>query len=117
VLLEEGTALTLGHATPHAELDAVVEGVGTALDDHRAMPADDRGFALCGATDEQLIRVGLSASGLGDPGDSGFSFGLDHTLHRAVSGLGSDCRANYWLCTGHQRSLRHTVSRRLSPPE
>ena len=74
-------------------------------------------LALCGAADEQFIRVGLAAPGLGHPGDAGFCFRLDHALYRAVSGLGSDCRANYWLCTCHQRSLRHTVSRRPSPPE
>ena len=52
MLLEEGAALTLGHATPYAELDAIVECVGSAFRDDGAVPADDCGFALCGASDE-----------------------------------------------------------------
>lgn len=52
MLLEEGAALTLGHAAPHAEFDAIVECVGTAFHDDGAVPADDRGFALGGAADE-----------------------------------------------------------------
>jgi hypothetical protein len=64
MLLEQCATLALGHAAPDAELDAIVEGVGPALQDHRAMPADHGGFALGGASDEQLIRVGLSAPSL-----------------------------------------------------
>jgi hypothetical protein len=52
VLLEQGAALAFGHTAPHAELDAVVECVGAAFQDHRAMSADDGGFALRGAADE-----------------------------------------------------------------
>ena len=64
VLLEQCAALPLGHPTPHAELDAVVEGIGAALRDHRAVPADDGGFALGRAADEQFVRVGLPATSL-----------------------------------------------------
>jgi hypothetical protein len=71
VLLEQRAALALGHATPHPELDSVVECVGTAFEDHRAVPADDGGFALGGASDEQFVGVGLPAAGLGNPCDSG----------------------------------------------
>jgi hypothetical protein len=52
VLLEQGATLAFGHAAPHAELDAVVEGVGAAFQDHRTMPADNGGFALRGASHE-----------------------------------------------------------------
>ena len=64
MLLEQCAALALCHAAPDTELDAVVECVGAALQDHRAVPADHRGFALSGPSDEQLIGVGLAASGL-----------------------------------------------------
>ena len=57
MLLEQRAALSLGNATPDAELDPVVQGIGTALRDHRAVPTDHRGFALGGAADEQLIRI------------------------------------------------------------
>jgi hypothetical protein len=52
MLLEQGAALTFGHAAPDAELDAIVEGVGAAFQNHRAVPADHSGFALGGAADE-----------------------------------------------------------------
>lgn len=57
MLLEQRASLTFGHATPDAELDPVVQGIGATLRDHRAVPADHRGFALGGAADEQLIRI------------------------------------------------------------
>ncbi len=71
VLLEQRAALTLGHPTPDTELDAVVEGVGPALRDHRAVPADDCGFALGRAADEQFVGVGLPATSLGNPCNTG----------------------------------------------
>ncbi|EIU06144.1 hypothetical protein MA5S0421_5042 [Mycobacteroides abscessus 5S-0421] len=37
------------------------------------MPADDRGLALRRASYEQLVRVALSASGLGNPSNASFS--------------------------------------------
>lgn len=72
MLLEQCTALTLGHPTPDAELHAVVEGVRAALQDDRTVTANHCGLALCGAADEQLVRVGLPAAGLGDPRDPRF---------------------------------------------
>jgi hypothetical protein len=62
VLLEQGAALTLGHASPHAELHPIVEGVGTAFQDYRAMPADDRGFALRGPAYKELVGVSLTTA-------------------------------------------------------
>lgn len=75
VLLEQGSPLALGHAAPDAELDAVVEGVGTALGDHRAVPADDGGFSLSCPADEQLIRIRLATPCLGNPRNTGFGLG------------------------------------------
>src|SRR5690606_35920719 len=54
-------ALTLGHATPHSELDAVVERVGQALVPHRAAPADPLGDVLLGPLDEQRVRIPVPA--------------------------------------------------------
>ncbi len=71
MLLEQGTTLTFGHAAPDPELDTVVEGVGTAFGDHRAVPADDRGFALSGTADEELVRIGAPAPSLRHPRDAG----------------------------------------------
>lgn len=74
MLLEQRAALTLRHAAPHSELDPIVQRIGTAFRDHRAVPADDRGLALRGAADEQFIGVGLTAACLGYPGDAGLGF-------------------------------------------
>ena len=72
MLLKQGAALTFGHATPDAELDPVVQGIGTTFRDHRTVPTDHRGFALGGATDEQLIRISGATQALGYPRDPGF---------------------------------------------
>jgi len=81
VLLEQGAALAFGHATPYAELDAVIKGVSTAFKDHRAMPADDGGLALGGAAYEELIGISLTAAGLGYPGDTGLGLcALDNAV-------------------------------------
>src|ERR1700739_952368 len=82
VLLEQGAALTLSHPAPHAELDPVVQSAGGAFEDHRTTPADHRGFALRGAADEPLIRVGGATAGFGHPGQSVFGLG---TVDWAVS--------------------------------
>lgn len=82
MLLEQGAALALGHAAPDTEFDAVIEGVGAALENHRAMSADNGGLALGGAAYEELIRIGLAASSLGYPGDAGLGLGaLDKTVY------------------------------------
>ena len=81
VLLEQGAALTLGHAAPHAEFDTVVESVRAAFQDDRAVPADHRGFALRGPPHEEFIGICLAASSLGNPGDAGLGLGaLDNTV-------------------------------------
>jgi hypothetical protein len=64
MLLQKRTALAFGHASPDTELHAVVQRVGTALRDHRAVPADHRGFALRGPPDEQFIGVRLATPSL-----------------------------------------------------
>jgi hypothetical protein len=63
VLLEECTALPLGHPTPNAELNAVIQGICAAFDDDRTVPTDHGRFALCGAADEKFIGIsGATAS-------------------------------------------------------
>jgi hypothetical protein len=74
VLLEQGAALAFGHAAPDSEFDAIVEGVGAAFENHRAMPADNGGFALGGAAYEEFIWICLAASSLGYPGDTRLGF-------------------------------------------
>jgi hypothetical protein len=85
MLFEKGAALAFGHAAPDTELDAVVERVGAAFQDHRAVPAYHRGFALGSAPYEQFVWIGLSAAGLRHPCDTGFGLGaVGHT-----AGLGT----------------------------
>ena len=67
VLLEQCAALTLGHAAPDAELDPVVQRVGTALEQHRAVTADGGRLTLGGSADEEFIRIDVLAAGLGHP--------------------------------------------------
>jgi hypothetical protein len=74
VLLQQSATLALGHATPDTELDAVVEGVGATLLDHRAVAADHGRLALCGAANEEFIGIGLAAPCLRDPRDASFRF-------------------------------------------
>ena len=87
MLLEKGAALAFCHAAPDAEFDAVVEGVGTAFEDHRAMSTDDGGFALRCAAYEQFVWVGLTASSLGYPGDTGLGLcAVDKTVGGRIDG-------------------------------
>lgn len=67
MLPQQRATLTLGHATPDAELNPVVEGVGTAFQLDRAVPADRRGLALSRSANEQVVRVSSSAPSLGHP--------------------------------------------------
>ena len=60
---QQRPALALGHAAPHAPLDLVVEGLREALGPHRAAVAQLLGLVLLRATDEQLVRLRLSARG------------------------------------------------------
>ena len=98
MLFEQGAALTLGHAAPDTELHPVVQCVGSAFGDHRAVPADHRGLALRGAADEQFVGIGLAAACLRNPGDAGLSFSLNDTIDRSGS---SNCPVSYWLSTCH----------------
>jgi hypothetical protein len=82
VLLEQGPALAFGHAAPYAEFDAVVQGVGATFENDRTMSADDGGLALGGAAHEEFIRIGLAASSLGYPGDTGLGL---RAVDKAVS--------------------------------
>ena len=54
---EKGATLTLGHATPDAELDAVVESVGKAVGAYDATGANGLGPVLGGSLDEKGVRV------------------------------------------------------------
>src|ERR1700739_2954094 len=91
VLLEEGAAVTLSHTAPDAELDPVVQRVGAALEDHRTLPADRRGFALRGAAHEHLIGIAGATAGLGHPGHPGFGLRtVDRALSRALRCLCHD---------------------------
>ena len=60
--LEQGPALALGHATPDAELDPVVQRIGQALGADDAGHADLLGPVLLSSLDEQRVRVGCAAS-------------------------------------------------------
>ena len=82
MLLEQSAALAFGHAAPHAEFDAVIQRVGAAFEDHRTMPTDNGRLALGGAAYEELIGIGLAASGLGHPSDAGLGL---RAMDNAVS--------------------------------
>lgn len=69
MLLEQRAALPFGHAAPHAEFDPVVQGIGEAFQNHRAVPADHRCLALRSSAHKEFIRVGTTAQRLGDPRD------------------------------------------------
>jgi hypothetical protein len=85
MLLEQGAALAFSHSAPDAELDAVIQRVGAALENHRAMPADNGGFALGGAAYEEFIWICLAASSLGYPGDTRLCLRpLDNTVGRWI---------------------------------
>jgi hypothetical protein len=96
VLLEQGAALPFGHPTPDAELDSVVQRVGPALENHRAVPTDHRGFALGGASYEQFVGIGLPATGLRHPGDA--RLGL-RAVDNSMSGRIRACPAGCGPCT------------------
>jgi hypothetical protein len=81
VLFEQSAALAFGHATPDAEFDTVIQGVGATFEDHRTVPADDGCFALGCAAYEEFIGIGLPASSLGYPGDAGLGL---RTMDKAV---------------------------------
>src|SRR5690606_21100336 len=51
----------LGHPTPDAVLDAVIERMSQALGAHRTARAHGLGLVLCRALDEQLVWVSGAA--------------------------------------------------------
>ena len=55
-LAQDGPALALGHATPHAPLDLVVQRLGQALGADGATATHELGTVLLGPSDEQLVR-------------------------------------------------------------
>src|SRR5882724_8150480 len=57
VLFEQCPALALGHATPDAILDLVVERVRRALLHYGAVTADGRGLALCGPAHKEFVGI------------------------------------------------------------
>lgn len=83
VLLQQGAALTFGHASPHTELHPIVQCVRTTLGGHRTVPADHRCFALRSAANKQFVRVSLATPGMCNPRKTGFSL---RTLHNGVGG-------------------------------
>ncbi|MDT5101958.1 MAG: hypothetical protein QOC76_5695 [Mycobacterium sp.] len=52
------SALTLGHAAPDTELDAVVERVGQTVGHDRALAADHRRSPLGGTGHEEFVGIG-----------------------------------------------------------
>lgn len=81
MLLEQCAALAFGHATPDAEFNAVVEGIGAAFQDDRTVTANYRGFALRGPPHEEFIWICLTATGLRHPCDTGLGLGaVDNRL-------------------------------------
>ena len=66
VLAQQGTALALGQPAPNTELDAIIQGVGAAFGQHRAVAANDGRLALFCTAHKEGIRVTLAAFGLGD---------------------------------------------------
>ena len=114
MLLEQGAALAFGHSAPDAELDAVVQRVGAAFEDHRAVPADHGGFALGGAAHEQFVGIGLPAAGLGNPRDAGLGLGA---LDKAVTGgVALSCARRAVYLTPAIPSFQPPSRRRSSPP-
>lgn len=81
MLAQQRTALTFGHATPDAEFDAIVEGVGAAFELDRTVTADRCGLALRGSPNEKFIGVSPSAAGLRHPGQAFFSGGNCRCRH------------------------------------
>ena len=54
---KQSATLTLGHAAPHAELDAVIEGIGQAVSTHHAARANGFGSVLGCALYEEGVGI------------------------------------------------------------
>ena len=72
MLAEECATLTFGQSAPDAELDAVIECIGTAFELHRAVAADDCGFPLSRSTNEEFIGILATATRPCHPRQSSF---------------------------------------------
>src|SRR3954466_10298163 len=57
VTTQQGAPFPFRHASPDAELDPVVQGIGEAFVAHRAAAADPLRHVLLGALHEQRVRV------------------------------------------------------------
>ena len=64
---KQGATLTLGHAAPDAELDAIVEGVCQAVSAYDAAGADGLGAILSGALNEERVGIRGTTGGLRCP--------------------------------------------------
>src|SRR5690606_22495739 len=62
---QQGAALALGHSTPDAPLDAVVESFGETLGADAAPVAHELGAVLLGSLHEQIVRLAQTRGFLG----------------------------------------------------
>src|SRR5690349_23975409 len=67
MLFDQLSALPLGHSAPDPELDLVVERIGKALRDHRALAAYDRRPFLGRTGHEEFVGISGATARLGDP--------------------------------------------------
>ena len=86
---QEGPALALGHPAPHAELGAVVEGIGEALGPDRAPLAHDLGGPLGLALDEEGVGIPVRAASPSGP--------VGHPV--AITWCDLGCSAHVHLCS------------------
>ena len=59
--------MAFGNPAPDTEFDAVIERIGGALDDHRAVSTNHRGFSLGCAAHEQFVWVSGATAGFRQP--------------------------------------------------
>jgi hypothetical protein len=67
MLSDQLATLTLGHPTPDAELDLVVEGVGEALRGDSTLSADDGRSFLGRSGYEEFVGISSATPRLRDP--------------------------------------------------
>lgn len=63
--------MAFGNPAPDTEFDAVIERIGGALDDHRAVSTDHRGFSLGCTAHEQFVWVNGATAGFRHPRGAG----------------------------------------------
>jgi len=64
---EDGTAFAFRHTAPNTKFHARIEGIGTTLDEDRAITATQGGGALGGTFNEKGITTIFAAEGVCDP--------------------------------------------------